>query len=297
MGTATRSQLQQLKHVWVDAGIIPDTACWTALTGGRTNLAWKVQINARASFVCKLFVPNTATPIFANNAVREVLALRTLSGKNIAPNLVAFQDSSVGESLVYKHLTGGPWRDDVTPVAKLMARLHEILPPDGLPTGPVGPAALVADGLAMIDQMPREKLPSDLRQTCCIPADADLPAARRVFVHGDIVPGNILDTPDGLRLIDWQCPSIGDPSLDIAMFLSPAMQVLYGHRPLTIDEVACFLNVYQQESGDEQTVTRYRALAPLYHWRMAIYCHWKASRGDHDYAAAAAVETALLQKA
>ena len=35
-----------------------------------------------------------------------------------------------------------------------------------------------------------------------------------------------------MRLIDWQCPALGDPAEDIACFLSPAMQVIYGAGPL-----------------------------------------------------------------
>ena len=42
------------------------------------------------------------------------------------------------------------------------------------------------------------------------------------------MPGNLILGEKGLRLIDWQCPAIGDPIVDIMMFLSPGMHEIYG---------------------------------------------------------------------
>ncbi|MCK8484487.1 phosphotransferase [Aliiroseovarius sp. S2029] len=281
------SRRRQLQRIWSDAGVVPEYASWSLLTGGRTNLIWRVDMPDRPPLVCKLFLPNTATPLFANDGTREALALRALSGAEIAPDLVAFQDSTIGETVIYQHIEGRGWSGDVTEVARMMARLHAHTPPDGLPELTVTPAALCADGLGMA--------PSGL--TAPPPVPDELPNARRAFLHGDIVPGNILDTANGLRLIDWQCPALGDPSADIAIFLSPAMQLLYGHRPLNGDEIAQFLSAYRRESNDAQTIARYRALSPLYHWRMAAYCLWKAGRGDQDYARAADLELAASEQA
>ncbi|MCK8463347.1 phosphotransferase [Aliiroseovarius sp. S1339] len=285
----TRSALDQLKRIWSDAGVIPDGARWAALAGGRTNPIWKVDLDAQTTLVCKLFTLNSATPLFANDGTREALALRALSGTQIAPELVAFQDSRLGESIVYKHISGAFWRGDVTMVAKLMARLHQHPLPEGLPHMTVTPASLIANGRAMAVAGQNGPPPP--------PAAPDLPPARRAFLHGDIVPGNILETRDGCRLIDWQCPAIGDPSADIAMFLSPAMQVLYGHRALSADEIEKFLLAYERESRDSISISRYRALAPLFQWRMATYCQWKSALGDHDYAHVVALEMAALEQA
>lgn len=283
----TQSKRDHLRRIWSDASVIPDSAHWSLLTGGRTNLIWRVDMPDGSSLVCKLFRPNTATPLFANDGTREALALRALSGSSIAPELVAFQDSTFGETVIYRHIDGLPWGGDVVAVAQVMARLHARDLPEGLPEQTVTPNSLIADGHNMAPS--GLILPPTLRQS--------LPDARRAFLHGDIVPGNLLDTSDGLQLIDWQCPSIGDPSADIAIFLSPAMQVLYGHRALSSTEIDLFLSAYQVESGDTQTVTRYRALAPLYHWRMAAYCLWKSTRGDRDYARVATLELDALEQA
>lgn len=282
-----QTKREQLRRIWSDASVIPDAAHWSLLTGGRTNLIWRVDMQDAPPLVCKLFIPNTATPLFANDGTREALALRALSGSRMAPELVAFQDSTLGQTMVYQHIDGHPWNGDVTAAAQAMARLHARTLPVGLPELTVTPASLIADGHGMS--------PSGL--TPPPPVPQALPDAHCVFLHGDFVPGNIIVTSDGLRLIDWQCPAAGDSSADIAMFLSPAMQMLYGHRPLSKNEIARFLSDYLHASQDARAIARYHALAPLYHWRMVAYCHWKSARGDQDYARAASLELDALEQA
>ncbi len=58
-----------------------------------------------------------------------------------------------------------------------------------------------------------------------------------------------------LTLIDWQCPAIGDPCLDLALFLSPTMQQVNGKTPLSGAEVAAFLEAYD----NPQVTCRYHA--------------------------------------
>lgn len=289
-GKLSESDFALLKRIWSDADVIPSNSIWSPLEGGKTNPIWHVETPDRERLVCKLFIPNTATPLFANDGTREALALRTLSGSDIAPDLLAFRVSTLGETLVYRHVPGTHWRTDVTSAARLMARVHRHKLPDGLPDSTVTPASLIAEAQSM-----GSATGSPIHTPPLIPTD--LPKARRVFLHGDIVPGNIINTPQGLRLIDWQCPTLGDPCADIAIFLSPAMQHIYGHRSLTNDEVEGFLSAYQKASGDDRSVARYRALAPLFAWRMLAYCGWKQAQGDTDYAHAAKLEMAALQQA
>ena len=94
--------------------------------------------------------------------------------------------------------------------------------------------------------------------------------------------------PGGLTLIDWQCPASGDPTEDIATFLSPAMQRLYRGTILSEAEREAFLAAYP----DPAIVARYRALKSVYRWRMAAHCLWKAERGASDYAGALRLEFA-----
>jgi thiamine kinase-like enzyme len=43
-------------------------------------------------------------------------------------------------------------------------------------------------------------------------------APERVACHNDLVPENILDTPEGLTLIDWEYSGMNDPAWDLASF-------------------------------------------------------------------------------
>lgn len=115
---------------------------------------------------------------------------------------------------------------------------------------------------------------------------------KEVNLHGDPVPGNMVASPRGLILIDWQCPAIGDPASDLAIFLSPAMQTLYRSAPLTPCDAKRFLTAY----GDEATVFRYLHRAPLYHYRIAAHCLWRAHLGHEGYGSAAAAEFAYLER-
>ena len=99
---------------------------------------------------------------------------------------------------------------------------------------------------------------------------------RACLLHGDPVPANIIAGARSLRLIDWQCPAIGDPCEDLAVFLSPAMQMTYRGSKLGTRETSEFLSAYP----DPGIIARYRQLAPWYHWRMAAYCLWQAANGD-----------------
>ena len=100
------------------------------------------------------------------------------------------------------------------------------------------------------------------------------------------MPGNIIATPNGPVLIDWQCPARGDPAEDLATFLSPAMHWLYRGKLPDEAERAQFLDAYP----DPVVVDRYLRLAPLFRWRMAAHCLWKAERGAADYATALKLE-------
>ncbi len=129
---------------------------------------------------------------------------------------------------------------------------------------------------------------NDLRPDIDVP-----PSGKSVFLHGDVVPGNLIAGENDLFLIDWQCPGIGDPCEDIAIFLSPAMQRVYRGAPLNEAEFEMFFEGY----GDASIKARYRALAPAYHWRMAAYCQWQSENGHLDYAGAMLEERAAIGKA
>ena len=128
-------------------------------------------------------------------------------------------------------------------------------------------------------------------------------AVRRAsLVHTDCGPGNLVRSRDGLVLIDWQCPGLGDPVEDIACFLSPAMMILYEQQPHSTRAVERFLGAYGQSASGRETVARYRRDAAAWHYRIGGYCVWREDRLARRlpdvaarYRRALAAEIALLQ--
>ena len=109
-------------------------------------------------------------------------------------------------------------------------------------------------------------------------------------LNTDVVVGNLICANDGLRLIDWQCPALGDPVVDITMFLSPGMHLIYGSKKFNMSDYESFLMNLNPHLSE-----RYRVLGPLYHWRLAAYCFWKAEQGNVEYKNAARAEIDLLK--
>lgn len=252
------------------AQALPETSQdqWHRLCGGRSNRVWRV-----GDIVVKLRCPESATPLFPNDSGTEALALQSLAPLGIAPQLLA-----QGETwLAWQFLSGAPWRGEGG-IADLLGCLRRAPLRPGLPLRPMGARAIAQHAIGFA--------PSGLPALPALP-DLQLPAPS--LVHGDFVPGNILATADGLRLIDWQCPGLGDPVDDLALFLSPAMQGLYRGAPLSAEAVAAILAELPPDFAH-----RYLALRPILHWRIAAHCAFRARRGDTDYDLALRMELTAL---
>lgn len=270
----------------ISAGLVTPSCDWTPLPGGRTNSVWRIQTGDTV-LVCKLYRPDTETPLFPNAPEAEARALRFLDGTGFAPRFRHSGSTSLGQVVVYDYLEGEPAPRDPAKVGNLLSRLHGLAPPPGLRQLESGAAAILNQG----DMMLRNLSGTAARELRALrPSAVETGPVTPRFLHGDPVPANIVATPGGLRLIDWQCPALGDPVNDLALVLSPAMQHLYGGKPLTDHETDRFLHAY---SHQERTV-RLRTLLPAFHWRMAAYCLWKADRGDADYLEGFALEKGRL---
>ena len=96
------------------------------------------------------------------------------------------------------------------------------------------------------------------------------PPDRLSLIHTDIGV-NLVGAGENLRLIDWQCPAIGDLCEDIYSFLSPAFQILAKRKPLTDAQTHNFW----QALGRPNIAKRYDLVMPAYAWRFAGYCAWR----------------------
>ena len=262
-------------------------AKWLPLSGGRTNFAWKLSLAQGDDVVVKLYQGSALNPLFPNDPKSEALLLQELLGKSLAPRHLVSLSTDAGECNVYSHIPGETWQKDTSIVGRLMQTLHSIPGPSELRRVLGGSDALAAKTVSILAECENASRIIAARPEGYVPAAQDL-----VLLHGDIVPGNLILNETGLLLIDWQCPSLGDPCEDIAVFLSPAMQSLYRGNPLLDTEIGEFFGAY----GDQVAITRYQALAPWFHWRMAAYCQWQSEHGRPDYAAARDLELAALQR-
>jgi fructosamine-3-kinase len=272
-----------------ETGVSSD-ARWFHLRGGRTNTSWRVE-EGEATFVCKLYSATTSNPLFPNDPEAEFSALTALVKRRLAPAPIALHTTTLGVCVFYEYLFS---KEPAPPraVGETLAALHQtpLSPRMGFRQISNDANALRAHGHHILSHCRGTEMQALAKEA---PPAPELHKAPAVFLHGDLVPSNIIATSNGVRFIDWQCPAIGDPCHDLAMFLSPAMQLLYAGKALTAEHAEEFLLGY----GDPAVVARYRLLAPLFHWRMACYALWKTQQGDMDYQAALHVECAALNKA
>ncbi|GAB5436087.1 phosphotransferase [Falsiruegeria mediterranea] len=275
-----------LISVLVDRGLAQIGDRFEVLLGGRTNRVWKV-LGQRRHAVLKLYRNDLPNPLFRNDPKLESLCLRELELTGIAPKLLASGPFDDGDWVLYDHAPGICWLSDPAPVARVLHRLHTLPSPSDVPVGCNGSADLKAHGSTILSECQTDALVTvyDREPEGTVP-----PLSECRLIHGDPVPGNVLMHSGQAILIDWQCPAIGDPSEDLAMFLSPAMQLLYRGAPLTPAETRQFLAMYP----DRSIVDRYAQLRPWFHWRMAAYCLWRQERGAADYAQALNLELAAL---
>lgn len=237
--------------------------------------------------VLKLYCAPFDNPLFRNDAVLEVTCLRALKSTGFVPNLRATGKFDADNWVFYDHAPGVPWEEETSAVAQLLLDLHDLPVQVNAPVGCNGSKDL-ADHARRILAGCQSDLKTRLEQQ--VPQTHVAPTSRTCLIHGDPVAGNILVSRTGLTLIDWQCPAIGDPCEDLAMFLSPAMQHIYRGAPLTQEETDQFLSAY----GRPEVRERYLSLRPWYAWRMAAYCLWRAENGAPDYAAGFDLELATM---
>lgn len=269
---------QLVSHISKVLGQEP--TAWQQLQGGQTNSIWKIGTTA-GDRVIKIFARGGGNPLFPNSAQDEAAMLRHLSPQGLAPQLhfvTSFDDRSI---VIYDHVSGESWHRDVAVAARALAMLHAQPAPTNLRHLPGGSERLTAQTAYLLALLPAdiaEELQT-LRPSNYV-GEADF----GVLLHGDPVPGNLIVGSNiagssHIKFIDWQCPAIGDPVEDLALFLSPAMQFVYRGTVLSTKERAAFLAAY----GSEPIAQRVQALAPWYHWRMAAYCAWKLTQGQAIY--------------
>lgn len=251
-----------IRHGLLGRAVTPTV---TPLRGGYWNTVVRLRDGDR-DWVVKVFAEGDPEALFPILPEDEARALDVLAGHRVAPEPVAFLPSEGDEPavLIYAFVDGEPWRADVAPVAALLRRQHAVVV-DGFRRVPTDAAGIVAQGDRLLDGA----APADAEALVTRRPSTTAPAATRLaLLHTDAGAGNVIVGAGGARLIDWQCPAIGDPAEDLFCFLSPAFQVLYGNEPLPARARAHLLEVYD----DPTTTERLDALGPALTYRMGAYC-------------------------
>jgi len=101
------------------------------------------------------------------------------------------------------------------------------------------------------------------------PSPIATPTPERLsLIHTDIGATNLIGHGENLRLVDWQCPAMGDLAEDVYSFLSPAFQILNLCEPLSETARVEFFDALDMPRVKQ----RYDALEQAFAYRMAGYC-------------------------
>ena len=264
--------------------VISSQTMWHAQTGGRTNKVWRFV--GEEDYICKLYLETGNNPLFNNTPEEEYKCLLWLEGSDIAPKPYKFLKTPFGKVLLYNYIKGETWSHDVETVSELLTRIRNHKYPKGLRSLSCCPSDIKQTGIEITKKL--NSYHKNILNMIC--PDVSISNIEPVLLHTDVVAGNLILGDKGLRLIDWQCPAIGDPIVDIMMFLSPGMHKIYGSGKLSMKDHEVFLM-----SLTSNLRNRYNIIGPLYHWRLAAYCFWKAEQGFVEYEKAAIAEIDLLK--
>lgn len=275
---------RSLKDAVVQSGLIRYDSRWTLLPGGRTSLVWRVQ-SGTDDLVCRYRVENRENPLFPSLPGNEIRCLEWLGQTGCAPGLLDAVRAGNGVVLICEYVPGTPWslpastaarEKDVAEVALLLGRIHNARPFPEPCVRPAGSAELRRHAHNILSMCTGEDA---MRLHRLEPRCDSVAGCDQALVHGDVVPGNLIRSDNGLVLIDWQCPGVGDPADDIACFLTPGMQMTNGGTVIDARLIEAFMDAYPCRDA----IDRYLQLKPLFHWRMAAYCLWRTQFGSPGY--------------
>jgi aminoglycoside phosphotransferase (APT) family kinase protein len=249
------------------------------MLGGLSHHVWHVETADGANLIVRVADGAAAPHLFARNAQAEWIALTALAQTGIAPRPIR----RIGGAVVTEFISGRAWNGEFAAAGVMLRALHSQPAPDDLPHAP---RCAVTVGQEILTQCRDQNL-------ALIRPDPAPMSGPDLFLHGDPVSGNIVMQQDEARLIDWQCPARGPALNDIALFLSPAMQVIGRGRVASDIEISAFVQGYGPlPEGSLETGT----MAPL-HWCIACHCQWRIEQGHEAYRPALAAEITALARA
>lgn len=153
---------------------------------------------------------------------REVAALRLAARAprpGVAPELLG--TDAVARVMVLEYVDDLGAVDDWMPgYAEALARLHALTGPADAGTLPAwsGPTAADADSFLAFARALDVAVPPGVEDELAGVLARLAPAGHHALLHGDPCPGNDLRTPDGVRFVDFEGASLGNPMVELAYF-------------------------------------------------------------------------------
>lgn len=253
------------------------------LTGGYWNAVYRLT-SERHDWVVKVFNSQPSIGLYPVLPDAEAAALRALAGLAIAPQFVAYFSATATRSaiLVYEFFAGETWVDAFAEVAHLLRRVHTHPVAHRFRQLPTTPDQLLTAGDKFLAHAAHDanKALLQTRRPLCV----SVPPSLRVLVHTDAWLGNFIQGNAGVRLIDWQCPGLGDGAEDVWTFAFSGYELLIGRPPFTPEQQTTFLQAY----ADPNTLERMHLLSPFFAYRVAAYsCYRIQQLRDTNPAASA----------
>lgn len=207
-----------LKGALLRAGLDPDRARVTPLDGGITNRSFRVAHGADVLVV--RLAGNTSGALGIDRRAERV-AMRAAWELGVGAEVVYTDDR--GDILVTRFIEGRVLDAATAVEPEMLARIARTLAK--VHAGPrfegrFSPIAAVREYLALAEGR-GSSLPPSAARACAIAwrleplfasTDDDRPC------HDDLLPGNLIDTGEALRVIDWEYARMGDPFFDLGNF-------------------------------------------------------------------------------
>jgi aminoglycoside phosphotransferase (APT) family kinase protein len=190
------------------------------LAGGSVNRSYRISTPA-GRFVMRLSATTDAW--LAQDRSVERAVHRVAADAGIAPRIVHADDND--RWLITEYVAGRLWTDpefsDPQALAALgntLKRLHGLAPPAAgrcdLRNVLTGYVDRIQAGVA------KAPLSAYLAQAQAAWQIAGATQRSAVIVHHDLHGSNLIESEQGLVLIDWECAAVADPLLDVACVLS-----------------------------------------------------------------------------
>jgi thiamine kinase-like enzyme len=181
-----------------------------ALDGGITNRNYRVRFAGRE---CVVRLPGKDTSLLGISREAEQLANRRAAALGLAPEVVAVEEDCLVTAYVEAE-PSDPATLDIEGVGRALRRFHD----SGLSLPVRFWVPDLLEDYAAVVRSRGAQLPTqyDAAQGLAGRIGRRMPLTDPVPCHNDLLPGNLLRTPDGrLMLVDWEYAGLGHRLFDL----------------------------------------------------------------------------------